>query len=190
MSTFNDTCQICGTGHLTTIEKMLPSIYRGITRVLPDVYSVCCECGSEQANAIQTRHNKRVMQAFKKEIDGLLTGTEIRLIRKQFDITQSQAANIFGGGPVAFSKYESDDISQSESMDKLLRVSQSVPGAFIWLARRAGETQLCKQIISKNFKIMQQNSKVPYTTLNRKLKFHQVSSTNDSYYSTQQLAVG
>jgi HTH-type transcriptional regulator/antitoxin MqsA len=61
------------------------------------------------------------MVAFKKEVDGLLTGAQVRALRERLGINQSEAAKIFGGGLVAFSKYESDDVSQSEAMDKLLR---------------------------------------------------------------------
>ena len=37
-----------------------------------------------------------------------------------------QAARLLGGGPVAFSKYENDDVAQSESMDNLLRLLRLV----------------------------------------------------------------
>lgn len=69
---------------------------------------------------------------------GLLTGEEIRKIRSFLGITQNEAATIFGGGTVAFSKYENNDVIQSVSMDKLLRVASEVPEAFHVLARKVG----------------------------------------------------
>ena len=39
---------------------------------------------------------------------------------------------------MAFSKYESDDVAQSEAMDKLLRLAETVPAAFEHLAEQAG----------------------------------------------------
>ncbi len=49
-----------------------------------------------------------------------------------------EAATIFGGGIVAFSKYENNDVAQLVSMDKLLRVVNEVPEAFHVLAKKVG----------------------------------------------------
>jgi HTH-type transcriptional regulator/antitoxin MqsA len=112
--------------------------YGGSQATLPLQHSLCDHCGSEFATAPQTRANKRAMIAFRKRVDGLLTGAEVRALRERFGISQTQAARIFGGGPVAFSKYENDDVMQSDAMDKLLRLVEAVDGAFAYLARRAG----------------------------------------------------
>jgi len=111
--------------------------YKGHCTDLELHFSVCDACGSEQSNAMQLRTNKRAMVAFKKLVDGLLTGTEVRAIRGRLGINQAEAARIFGGGPVAFSKYEHDDVAQSEAMDKLLRLAVELPAAFTRLDRRA-----------------------------------------------------
>ncbi len=138
MATKLDVCPICGEGNLAAaVEKNLVE-YKGQTGQLDAHYSVCDCCGSEQTNAVQARLNKRAVMAFRKRVDGLLTGAEVRTLREQLGISQAEAAKIFGGGPVAFSKYESDDVVQSEAMDKLLRVVSDVPEAFELLARRAG----------------------------------------------------
>lgn len=127
-------CPICAEGYLHShVEKNLVE-YNGIKKELDSHFSVCDGCGSETALPEQTRLNKRLMVAFKKEVDGLLTGQEVRRLREQLKISQSRAAQIFGGGPVAFSKYESDDVTQSEAMDKLLRLCIEVPGVFEHLA--------------------------------------------------------
>jgi putative zinc finger/helix-turn-helix YgiT family protein len=93
-------------------------------------------CGSDQASAIQSRLNKRAFTAFKKRVDGLLEGYEIASLRAAMNLTQTKAAEIFGGGPVAFSKYENDDIMQSESMDTLIRLAARIPEAREWLFER------------------------------------------------------
>lgn len=135
-------CPICEQGHLVTIEDTNDTEYRGVTRRLPLHYSECDVCGGETATPEQTRHNKRAMIAFKKEVDGLLTGHQIVALRKRLGLTQAQAAKLFGGGPVAFSKYEKDDVTQSESMDKLLRMADKIPAVVPTLAKEAGEHQL------------------------------------------------
>jgi HTH-type transcriptional regulator/antitoxin MqsA len=138
MAENGDLCRICGEGHLTVQVEKNPVEYKGVNEELDSFYSVCDACGSEQADAAQTRTNKRLMVAFKKRVDGLLTGSEVRALRERLGLTQSQAAQVFGGGPVAFSKYESDDVSQSEAMDKLLRLADELPSAVDLLCRQAG----------------------------------------------------
>jgi HTH-type transcriptional regulator/antitoxin MqsA len=131
-------CPLCGEGQLTD-SKCLNSVeYKGTTADINNYFSVCNACGSEQANAKQLRNNKRAMVGFKKQVDGLLTGMEVRLIREQLKITQAQASMIFGGGPVAFAKYEADDVTQSEAMDKLLRLAKDSRDAFSIMAERVG----------------------------------------------------
>ncbi|MCO4245814.1 type II toxin-antitoxin system MqsA family antitoxin, partial [Acidovorax facilis] len=76
--------------------------------------------------------------AFRKQVDGLLTGDEIAALRKQYKLKQAQAAQLFGGGPVAFSKYENDDVAQSEAMDTLLRLVRRSPEAFWALVEEKG----------------------------------------------------
>ncbi|MCF7990495.1 MAG: type II toxin-antitoxin system MqsA family antitoxin [Thiohalocapsa sp.] len=138
MAKNGDRCPICGEGHLTVQVDKHPVEYKGVSESLDSYYSVCDACGSEQADAAQTRDNKRLMVAFKKRVDGLLAGAELRERRERLNLTQKQAAQVFGGGPVAFSKYEADDVAQSAAMDKLLRVASEVPGAGAWLIRKAG----------------------------------------------------
>ncbi len=138
MKASHDICPICDEGHLQHITGKNSVEYEGHTTELDIQYSECDACGSEQADAAQLRANKRAMMAFRKWVDGLLTGAEVRKLRDRLGITQVEAASIFGGGPVAFSKYESDDVAQSEAMDKLLRLADALPNAFAHLAHDAG----------------------------------------------------
>lgn len=131
-------CPLCEQGFLTEQQASESTVYKGVERMLPLYFACCSECGTEQADAKHLRANKRALQVFKKEVDGLLTGAQLRELRESLGLTQAQAAQVFGGGPVAFSKYESDDVAQSEGMDKLLRVAQAVPAAFAWLKQHAG----------------------------------------------------
>lgn len=134
-------CQICGEGHLHPKEKRSLVEYNGYRGRVPVVFSVCDACNSEQADSAQLRDNKRAIIAFKKAMDGLLSGAEVRVIREHLELNQAEAAMIFGGGPVAFSKYESDDVAQSLAMDKLLRIAAEFPLAFNSLREISGLEQ-------------------------------------------------
>ncbi len=131
-------CPICGEGALVPHQVTEHVEYKGSDADLALDYSICSACGSEQSDAAQLRANKRAMVAFKKRVDGLLTGAEVRRRRRQLNLSQEQAARVFGGGPVAFSKYEADDVAQSIAMDKLLRVASEIPGVAARLIRQAG----------------------------------------------------
>ena len=76
------------------------------------------------------------MRQVRKKHSGLLTGEEVRASRKSLRLSQEQAAQLFGGGPVAFSKYENDEITQSDAMDRLIWLVARFPSLMIPLADR------------------------------------------------------
>ena len=123
-------CPICGEGHVTAEVQMVENEYKGQKADLPLHYQQCNTCTSDFAGMAESKLNRRVLMAFRKQVDALLTGEEITALRKQYKLTQAQAARLFGGGPVAFSKYENDDVAQSESMDTLLRLVRRSAEAF------------------------------------------------------------
>lgn len=138
MSNIQRECDLCQEGTLEEQKGFNTVTYKGIKKQIPSYSCVCDVCEVESVLPSQLRQNKREMIAFKKEVDGLLSGNEVRQIREHLAVSQAQAAKIFGGGTVAFSKYESDDVMQSEAMDNLLRVAAHYPNAFSFLVRKAG----------------------------------------------------
>ncbi|KAA0875748.1 type II toxin-antitoxin system MqsA family antitoxin [Nitrincola tapanii] len=169
-------CPICGEGLLAPQVEMVPVEYRGVIRQIESHLSICDCCGSEQVGPAELRANKRLMVAFKKEVDGLLTGAQVRLLRERLGINQGEAARVFGGGPVAFSKYESDDVSQSEAMDKLLRIADALPEAFAILAAEAGVAPAKPGVLWQMLSVPARGSDV--TCLKQRPRLHVVSSSN------------
>lgn len=151
----NNICPVCGEGHLTAEMDYDVVTYKDQTKNLPARFSVCDTCGSETATLVDLRENKRIFNEFKKCVDGLLTGREIREIRTEvWGITQQQACLIFGGGPKAFSKYESDDVIQSEAMDKLVRLASQIPEAYLKLRELSGDVKIERSVtISRSLPI-------------------------------------
>ena len=123
-------CLVCDKGTLT--EKTHSNYFqhgnRSITVNELEGYR-CDVCDIYLISASQLRRNHIKIVDAKRKHDGLLTGDEIKAIRKRLQLTQKKAAQVFGGGINAFSKYERGDIIQSESMDKLLRVADDCPQA-------------------------------------------------------------
>lgn len=133
-------CPICGAGHVTDHVEQVETEYKGHKGQVPLHYQLCDSCGSDFAGAAEMRANKRAVMAFRKQVDGLLSGAEIVALRERYKINQKQAARLFGGGPVAFSKYENDDVAHSEAMDKLLRLVLRSEDAFWALVDQEGMT--------------------------------------------------
>ena len=146
----NKLCPICGEGHVLARVDQVESEYKGHKTMVPLHYSVCDTCSSDFAGAEESRLNKRAVLAFRKSVDGLLTGAEILALRKQYRLTQDQAAKLFGGGPVAFSKYENDDVAHSESMDSLLRLVRRCQVALWELADEKGMTAELARVKTAN----------------------------------------
>jgi HTH-type transcriptional regulator/antitoxin MqsA len=131
-------CPICGAGHVTDHVDQIECEYKGRKGVVALHYQLCDACRSDFAGAKESRLNKRAIMAYRKSVDGLLTGVEICALRERYKLTQTQAAQLFGGGPVAFSKYENDDVAQSEAMDTLLRLVSRSEAAFWELVDHKG----------------------------------------------------
>lgn len=138
MNAVNQSCPVCEEGVLEERVDSNEVEYKGVSGRIPQHFSVCTECGSEQGTADQVLANKRAMMAFRKEVDGLLRGEDVLRLRKQLGLTQAEAAKVFGGGPTAFAKYEADDVAQAAAMDRLLRVARDVPEAFVYLRQLSG----------------------------------------------------
>lgn len=123
-------CPLCGEGHLTSRTEETVTEHAGQEGKVTLHFAECNACGSEITDDADSRANKRAVLAFRKSVDGLLTGAEIRALRDKYGITQDQAARLFGGGPKAFSKYEADDVAHSAAMDTLLRLALTSEDTF------------------------------------------------------------
>jgi len=77
----------------------------------------------------------RAVRRAKARRQGLLAPEEIRLIRKKLGLTQAGAAEIIGGGPKAFQKYEAGDVLVSRAVDGLLRLLDHDPSQLDVLRR-------------------------------------------------------
>ncbi len=136
----NSNCPMCTTGRLVEYKAVDEIVYNNQILSVETEYSVCAQCGEEMILPDQIKRNDcRIRDAWRKA-DGLLTGAEIISLRTQLNLTQKQAAIVFGGGPNAFSKYERGEVIQSEAMDKLLRLAleKQAVAVFDWLCTHSG----------------------------------------------------
>lgn len=120
-------CPICEEGVLSPQEReeVFPYKAKEVTAMLES--SECSICGSEVITPEQARENQARIQDAKRASDGLLTSREIKAARGKLGLTQVEAAALFGGGPNAFSKYERGEITQSVTVDSVLRMAVEFP---------------------------------------------------------------
>ena len=111
--------------------------YKGQQFSLSDSeYSVCRECGFDVVLPRQKRRNEARVRDEHRRIDGLLTGRQIKAIRRRLRLTQAEAARLMGGGDNAFSKYERGEVTQSVAMNQLLLLLDARPDGLRVLAGR------------------------------------------------------
>ncbi len=123
-------CPACGSTEISENRYGRDLEFKGIDLHVADlVQNVCSSCGYAYESHAQHDANLDAIRATFvstrtefKTANGLLTGETIRTIRKMLSLTQQDAAALFGGGINAFSKYENEEIVQSFSMDRLIRL--------------------------------------------------------------------
>lgn len=131
-------CPICGAAETLGQIVKEQQTYKNHTCDVDMHLRACVTCGSEFAGIEESRLNKRAMIAFKKRVDGLLSGAKVREYRESFGLTVALAGKVFGGGPVAFSKYENDEICQSDAINKLLIGAKELPAFYVHLCKQVG----------------------------------------------------
>ncbi len=131
-------CPVCGMGSLERRSYEETFDYKGGELHYARQEDVCDVCATASATQELIRENVRAKQAAKNAYDGLLLGEQIKGFRENYSISQNVAAKLFGGGEVAFSKYEADDISHNVSMDRLLRLCIEAPENLVRLSAIAG----------------------------------------------------
>jgi HTH-type transcriptional regulator / antitoxin MqsA len=121
-------CPICGAGKLKKKIGTETFEYKGKTLVIPNYITyVCPACGEAIVDSATLRESGKKLKDFQREVDGLLTGEQIKAIRVRLGLTQEQLADIVGGGLKSLARYESGQVCQSKGMDNLLRILDAYP---------------------------------------------------------------
>jgi HTH-type transcriptional regulator/antitoxin MqsA len=134
----NSICPVCEHGELHSEVKKVSQLVNGSSLPVDNHIHWCDACGLDIATSEDLRNNARAMRAAERLSQGKLTGAQISIIRKRLKITQEVAGRLFGGGPVAFCKYENDDLAPSDAMDNLLWLINEKPSVVCDLAKRNG----------------------------------------------------
>ncbi len=122
-------CPVCNRAQLIHDIRDMPYTYKGEETVLPGIEGDYCPDCSE---VILDRENSikagALMGEFNKQVNAATVDPEfIVSVRKKLALDQKEAAEIFGGGVNAFSRYENGKTRPPLALIKLLRVLERHP---------------------------------------------------------------
>ena len=122
-------CPVCGAAELIHDTRDLPYTYKGETTVIPAVTAdFCPACDESITDMPETERVMREMQEFNKQVNAAIVDPNfIASVRKKLDLGQREAAEIFGGGVNAFSRYENGKTKPPLALVKLLRLLDRHP---------------------------------------------------------------
>lgn len=122
-------CPVCGAAELIHDTRDLPYTYKGETTTIPAVTAdFCPACSESITDMLETTRVMREMQAFNKQVNAAIVDPSfISNVRKKLDIGQREAAEIFGGGINAFSRYENGKTKPPLALVKLFKLLDRHP---------------------------------------------------------------
>lgn len=122
-------CPCCGAAKLLRQTRDIPYSYKGETTTVPAVTGdFCPACDEVLLDREQGDRYSDWVGAFQRQVNAAYVDPAfIAKVRKKLDLDQRQAAEIFGGGINAFSRYENGKTKPPLSLVKLLKVLDRHP---------------------------------------------------------------
>ena len=122
-------CPSCGAARLARGTRDIAYTYKGETTTIPAVRGgFCPACGESVLAAAESKRVSAAMLEFNKQVNAsIFDPAFIARVRKKLALDQRQAAEIFGGGPNAFSRYENGKTKPPLALVKLLMLLDRHP---------------------------------------------------------------
>ena len=122
-------CPACGAAELVHDTRDVPYTYKGESTIIPSVTGdFCPACGESVLDAVESARAGAAMLEFNKQVNASVVDPGfITRVRKQLALDQREAAEIFGGGVNAFSRYENGKTKPPLALVKLLKVLERHP---------------------------------------------------------------
>jgi HTH-type transcriptional regulator/antitoxin MqsA len=107
----------------------IPYSYKGESTVIPAVNGqYCTVCGEAVMDAEESQRVSLAMLTFNKQVNATVVDPSfISNVRKKLALDQQEAAEIFGGGVNAFSRYETGKTRPPLALVKLLKLLEIHP---------------------------------------------------------------
>ncbi|MDE1891125.1 MAG: type II toxin-antitoxin system MqsA family antitoxin [Betaproteobacteria bacterium] len=122
-------CPVCGVAELIPDTRNVTYTYKGSSTVIEAVTGdFCPACDEMVLNAAESTRISELMMQFNKEVNAAYVDPIfITQIRKKLRLDQREAAEIFGGGINAFSRYENGKTKPPLALVQLLKVLDRHP---------------------------------------------------------------
>lgn len=122
-------CPFCAAAELVHDTRDIPYTYKGVSTIIPAVNGdFCPACDEVVLDMSASSRVSAAMLAFNKQVNASIVDPGfIASVRKKLSLDQREAAEIFGGGVNAFSRYESGKTKPSLALVKLLKVLDRHP---------------------------------------------------------------
>ncbi|MDV7211459.1 type II toxin-antitoxin system MqsA family antitoxin [Azotobacter beijerinckii] len=122
-------CPSCGAAELIHDTRDLSYTYKGETAVLAAVTGdFCPACAEIVLDMAESDRYGAAVRAFNKQVNAAIVDPVfIVTVRKKLGLDQREAAEIFGGGVNAFSRYETGKTKPPLALVKLLKVLDRHP---------------------------------------------------------------
>lgn len=122
-------CPVCGAAELIRDTRDITYTYKGESTTIPAVKGEFCPaCDESVTDMAESDRVMREMQAFSKQVNAAIVDPVfIASVRKKLNLGQREAADIFGGGINAFSRYENGKTKPPLALVKLLKVLDRHP---------------------------------------------------------------
>lgn len=122
-------CPVCGAAELIHDTRDLPYTYKGETTLIAAVTGdFCPSCSEAILDLGESTRTSELMLQFNKQVNAAYVDPGyITSVRKKLALDQREAAEIFGGGINAFSRYENGKTKPPLALVKLLKVLERHP---------------------------------------------------------------
>lgn len=122
-------CPVCGAAELVHDTRDMPYTYKGETTLIPAVTGdYCPACAEAVLDMAEAQRYGLQVRDFNKQVNAAFVQPAfITSVRKKLCLDQKEAAEIFGGGINAFSRYENGKTKPPLALVKLLKVLDRHP---------------------------------------------------------------
>jgi HTH-type transcriptional regulator/antitoxin MqsA len=122
-------CPVCGAAELIRDTRDMPYTYKGASTVIAAVTGdFCPACGEVILNREHGDRYSEQVGLFQRQVNSAFVDPGyIARVRKKLDLDQRQAAELFGGGVNAFSRYENGKTKPPLALVKLFKLLDRYP---------------------------------------------------------------
>lgn len=122
-------CPVCGVAELVHDTRDMSYTYKGESTLIPALTGdYCPACAEVVLGMEEADRYGMLVRAFNKQVNATFIQPEyIAQVRKKLHLDQKEAAEIFGGGANAFSRYETGHTKPPLALVKLLKILDHHP---------------------------------------------------------------